>query len=826
MKNTMRKLLAVLLVLVLALSMTTAAFAEGDTADDADPDVTAGTSETAEPGETEPAEETEGTEEPEEPEEPSDPDSAVPVEAEPGTEPAAAPEEDTDEAPVDEDPADETVYVAKIGDDTYETLQSAFSAANAAGSAIIELQKDVTIVNGQLTASGSSIIVNGNDHSINISYDETKTSGGNLISVTSGNLTFKDCSITLVDNGSSYNGTITLNNTSSLTFDDVDISLDGANASGERHGIYLWENGNPNLVLNVINGSSLTIKNYPQDALEWNGNPTDYFNIVDSIVDFTENRSGIAGTFNITVTNSTLNVTNNRGNGSNGAHYTITNSVVNYIGNRSHGLSAGNVIITDSLVTCKDNAYTGFHVAGTFDASTTGTGKYMTKIDVSGNSWSTWGNDLFAGLRLIGNATVGDGVTMNISDNYGVGIRASEASASYTFAEGTSLTVMNNGKPISNGTQYNTKGGGIWNKGTMILPSSAVIYNNHATLAGDDIYNEGSITLGPVGSGWALDGTEGTNDCLKTIDGWYEDGAAGEDSTEGSRWTAHDENYHVVPVAAGTIPGTAALKAAHGIPTETVPVDIVLYKLDSVTEKPIPGVEFSVYSDSACKNLIATLTTGTDGSFCLEDVQDGTCYLKETKAAPGYKAVADVFTLTVKTVDKVTETALEDGEAVTVVSPIVSYELKCDTPCIAELEDDNIAIVNDAVVDITIQKVWVDNNNAQGRSKSVEISLRANGKEIEKVVLSDENKWAASYTLPKYDEEGKEIKYSIVELTKVDGYVTGYSTDGFTVYNTLSSLAPKTGDESRLGLWLGLMGLSAACAGAALILGKKRKANG
>ena len=61
-----------------------------------------------------------------------------------------------------------------------------------------------------------------------------------------------------------------------------------------------------------------------------------------------------------------------------------------------------------------------------------------------------------------------------------------------------------------------------------------------------------------------------------------------------------------------------------------------------------------------------------------------------------------------------------------------------------------------------------------------------------------------------------------MELTKVDGYVTGYSTEGFTVYNTLASLAPKTGDDTNIWLWVSLMALCAAAAAGAGIYIKKR----
>ena len=68
-------------------------------------------------------------------------------------------------------------------------------------------------------------------------------------------------------------------------------------------------------------------------------------------------------------------------------------------------------------------------------------------------------------------------------------------------------------------------------------------------------------------------------------------------------------------------------------------------------------------------------------------------------------------------------------------------------------------------------------------------------------------------------------KYTAAEITKVTGYVTGYSSDTFTVYNTLESLKPKTGDDSNLTLWT-MLGLSALlCAGGVGILMYKKSRN-
>lgn len=57
----------------------------------------------------------------------------------------------------------------------------------------------------------------------------------------------------------------------SLTLDGATLTMDGAGA-GNVHAIYFCSNNK----LNLKNGSNLTIKNYKQDALEWDGGDGGY----------------------------------------------------------------------------------------------------------------------------------------------------------------------------------------------------------------------------------------------------------------------------------------------------------------------------------------------------------------------------------------------------------------------------------------------------------------------------------------------------------------------------------------------------------------------
>ena len=114
---------------------------------------------------------------------------------------------------------------------------------------------------------------------------------------------------------------------------------------------------------------------------------------------------------------------------------------------------------------------------------------------------------------------------------------------------------------LSGRVRYNTTstwyGGGLRNYSTATLSDDVQLYNNHATKGGDDIENGGTITFGPTGRGWELDGDP---DCYDFITGWYDD-------SETTRWNAHGDeaDLHmdlVAPVTSYT--GPLSLKAAHG----------------------------------------------------------------------------------------------------------------------------------------------------------------------------------------------------------------------------------------------------------------------
>ena len=176
----------------------------------------------------------------------------------------------------------------------------------------------------------------------------------------------------------------------SLTLDGATLTMDGTGTASNVHAIYFCSNNK----LNLKNGSNLTIKNYKQDALEWDGGDGGYNVNIETGSTYTSDhcRSGFTGTFVVTVDNSKVNVVNSTGNGSNGSHFNIKNgSTVDFSGNGSHGLSAGNLTIDNSTVTAKDNALTGIIF--------TGKGEFKSaSVQISGTKGTSYWN---AGMRLM-----------------------------------------------------------------------------------------------------------------------------------------------------------------------------------------------------------------------------------------------------------------------------------------------------------------------------------------------------------------------------------------------------------------------------------------
>ncbi len=472
--------------------------------------------------------------------------------------------------------------VAQIGDVIYPTLDEAVTAAT--DGATITILKDCTTEGLNLSKNLTIAGLDGTKPTINF------TKYG--IALWGKALTFENCNVTMKGIGSTpYTAewswmTICASVGASLSLNNVDMTMDATDAKNSPHAIYFCQDN----VLNV-NNSNLTIKNYPNDALEWDGGNGGYnINITNSTFLSDHNRSGFTGTFVATIDNSVVDVVNSTGNGSNGSDFIIRDcnkengKYVNFSNNGSHGLSAGELSITDSDVTANNNK--GMGIAVNKDLKV-----INSNVTVEGNaSNSSYG---YAAVRLYNNydflVDATSSFHINNNSNTGLYVRQGEL----TVEEGADLEII--GNTVTH-ELLDGHGGGLYvgygdnYDPTVILPSNVKIYNNIALddsekYKGDDIYvsegvNGPTVTLPDAPKGAQLT-ARGEN---AEITNWFYDGAnpnyEGKLGNAGktARW---DMDSYVKLYAYNdttkTITGEIGLKAAYAPATTFTPIDLTMY---------------------------------------------------------------------------------------------------------------------------------------------------------------------------------------------------------------------------------------------------------
>ena len=437
---------------------------------------------------------------------------------------------------------DVKTYVAQIGETKYETLDEAILAAS---------NNDTIVLLDNATTKGLNLSKN---LTIDGSKEYTITFEDKGIALWGVSLTFKDVTVNIKGIGSTpYTAewnwmTISASKNAALNLENAKLTLDGTGTESNVHAIYFCSNNKLNL-----NNSTLIIKNYTQDALEWDGGDGGYnVNLVNSTYISDNNRQGFTGTFYATIDNSTVEVLNSSASGSNGTYYTIkNNSKVTFENNNSWGISAWRIDMTNnSTLNANNNGYSGIwtRVLNVDKSCTLIVNKNGTKAPSSSNN---------AGIFFQGNksftSTIEEGAKVEIKNNAGSGIYTKQSIGNLTILSGD---ITNNGTGNINKNNVGADfGGGIYNVGTLVIGNKVNIYNNHASKAADDIYNKAGskIEFKNTKKDWILD------DCNDKIDGWYDD-------SKNSRWNAHDkENKHVDEIPANAYEGTLSIKAAHGI---------------------------------------------------------------------------------------------------------------------------------------------------------------------------------------------------------------------------------------------------------------------
>lgn len=309
-------------------------------------------------------------------------------------------------------------------------------------------------------------------------------------------LTFKDMQVEMKGVGSTpYTAewnwmTISASKNATLTLDNTDMTMDGTGTADNTHAIYFGSNNK----LNVQNGSNLTIQNYKQDALEWDGGDGGYNCNITGGSTFTSdnNRSGFTGTFYVTVDDSDVKVINSTGSGSNGSYFTIQNdSNVLFDNNSYWGISAWRIDMSDdSTLTATNNGYSGVWTR-VLNVDKTCT------LDVESNGKKATSNTTNPGIFFQGNgkikSTIEEGAKVTIKDNAGSGIYTKQTVCDLTIG---SATITNNGSGSVNEKGIGAEnGGGIYNIGTLKLGKGVTITGNTAKSGGGVYTKGGKVTI-------------------------------------------------------------------------------------------------------------------------------------------------------------------------------------------------------------------------------------------------------------------------------------------------------------------------------------------
>ena len=445
-------------------------------------------------------------------------------------------------------PPAEEPFVAKIGTKTYETLDAAIEAVQ--GDEVIEVGEDCTLTVGTIE---KAVVINGNGYTISVPEQDTDNHALKI----NASLTFNKANVVFTNENAEW--TVTMSGNGVLTLDE------GSTCIIEKHGIY----ADNYATINVKGGSKLTVQNISYTALMADAGFAD-LNIeegstvvVDRAYRGDEVPNGI-NNFKINVVNSTLNVTNCENQGLVRCELTLDKSNAEISGNDT-GITGYPdtdtlTLKNGSTLMMKDNIHCGIYMSGGKIDVQDGT-----KLTIMGTGNPTEEDIItasYAGALYIAkynpyqtNVEFADNATVELKDNAVSAIK--NGGKVYV---GANTVITNNGSK----TEY---GGGIQNYGEIIISADAQLYNNHAKIAGDDIYNSTftkkgvtynpSLTFAPVGDGWILD------DCKEEhpIVGWYHDGKENRWNGDGEGDAYYADEYTVGKEA---VSDALALKAAHG----------------------------------------------------------------------------------------------------------------------------------------------------------------------------------------------------------------------------------------------------------------------
>lgn len=507
-------------------------------------------------------------------------------------------------------------FVAKIvtetGTETYKTLEEAISVAKNGDT--IEVGQDITIEEGGLAfVEKDALTIKGVGDS-----KPTITMKDLGMSLSKTKVTFENIKIveeSVTNNPADSGGTANLVSNSNFTLKNASLELNGPGDKTGGSGMYLYQESN----LYVTDGSTVIVSGYSGErASGIFADNSEYDNMPNRNIQVTGNSS-------ITITDCDWH-----GMTVNPIDILIDDNSkidISQCGNASYGGGLGcyygSVTISNhsKLITDDNNG--------------SGWGVFANGLKVDATSALSACNNKGCGAALASKSKIESGATVTLNENEKDGLRVYTGSnywyGDVTIEEGANFTACENKDngieilpegilDMQDGTvtlnHSSSYGGGLYNRGgTAKIGGKAEIYNNHADIAGDDIYSNSfnknkvtynpSLTFAPVGDGWILD------DCKEEhpIVGWYHDGKEKRWNGDGKDTEYYADEYEV---KAEAVSDALALKAAHGqlcsvtyevtgdIPSDAgaVPAAAKVKKGGSYTVAPVQTTSQSRYTFS------------------------------------------------------------------------------------------------------------------------------------------------------------------------------------------------------------------------------------
>ena len=280
------------------------------------------------------------------------------------------------------------------------------------------------------------------------------------------------------------------------------------------------------------------------------------------------------------------------------------------------------------------------------------------------------------------------------------------------------------------------------------------------------------------------------------------------------KYILSDEKYPVSFEYAGQETALVKIKANGGevIKNNILYGSVKGLKIDCETESVIAGAVFGLFrgneTDYMAKNAILTAESDKNGIFTFNNIPFGSLIIKELKPANGYLPNDEIYTVTIDANGQIVEIAVANNR-------IPEIRTK------AAVNGEKTAVAGG---EITVEDTVYYNHLIPGREytvkgilmdRSIGAALLVTGKEITAEITFTPEK-AEGEVIVRYTFDGKGIKcqtdivvfealYCYGEELAVHADIDDTDqTVTLTVPPAPYTPAPKTGDSSKLGFWIGL----------------------